>query len=72
MELGEIMHAVTARIIAQAEQEMNGSGVPLTLRPIVMECVRAHFATAAYDHLVAVRLKADSENTSKVKEAENG
>lgn len=60
MELGEVLFALAQSIIQQAEQEMSTQGIPLSMRPIVIDGVKAYFLNAAYDHLVALRIKENS------------
>jgi len=57
MEQGEVLYAISQRIIYLAEQEMAAQKIPVSLRPLIMENAKAHFLNAAYDHLVALRIQ---------------
>lgn len=56
MELGELLFMLAQKIIGHAESEFNIYRLPATLRPLVMESVKSHYMTAAYDHMIAVKL----------------
>lgn len=58
LELGELLFLVEQKIIGLTDAEFSAYGLPATLRPLVIECVKAHYVTAAYDHMIAVKATA--------------
>lgn len=65
MELGEFLFMIVQQMTDMALKELEARGVPVSLRPLVMDCVCKRIIMEAYDHLVAVRAKEAQEAVAK-------
>lgn len=68
MELGEILFAMSQKIAGYAKTEFDGCGIPLSLRPVIMECASKQIVQDALDNVIAGKFAA--QNTQKPKAAE--
>lgn len=72
MELGEILFAMSQKIAGYAKTEFDGCGIPLSLRPVIMECASKQIVQDALDNVIAGKFAAKSTQKPEAKEAAEG